>query len=84
LFKKIKYEDLLHEGNFFAMTWDMAIMLPMVEMASNGHVKFLPEVMYVYNHSNPLSDHVIDVELQRRLHAVIAAKKKYAPLKTLW
>lgn len=81
LFKKIHYEDLLHEGAFFAMTWDMAIMLPMVEMASNGHVKFLPEVMYIYNHSNPLSDHVVDVGLQRKLHEVIAAKKKYAPLK---
>lgn len=83
LFKKIKREDLMYEGDFFAMTWDMAIMLPMIEMASEGHVKFLPEIMYIYNHSNPLSDHVIDVALQKKLHGVIAAKNKYAPLACL-
>lgn len=83
LFKKIKKEDLLYEDDFFSMTWDMAIMLPMVEMASSGHVKFIPEIMYVYNHSNPISDHVVNVELQRKLHGIIAAKKKYKPLRCL-
>lgn len=83
LFKKIKLEDLMYEGDFFAMTWDMAIMLPMVEMASAGHVKFIPDVMYIYNYSNPLSDHLVDLQLQRKLHGVIAAKAKYAPLECL-
>lgn len=83
LFKKIKHADLMHEGDFFAMTWDMAIMLPMVEMASDGHVQFIDETMYIYNNSNPLSDHRIDLELQRKLSGIITAKKKYNPLKSL-
>lgn len=83
LFKKIKKEDLMYEGDFFAMTWDMAIMLPMVEMASNGHVKFVPEIMYIYNHSNPISDHVVNLDLQKKLHGIIAAKKKYVPISCL-
>jgi len=83
LFKKIKIEDLMYKGDFFAMTWDMAIMLPMIEMASEGHVEFIPEVLYIYNHSNPLSDHNVDLALQRTLHWVIAQMPKYAPLKCI-
>lgn len=83
LFKKIKKQDLMYEGDFYSMTWDMAIMLPMVEMASYGHVKFIPEVLYTYNNSNPLSDHRVNETLQLKLHAIIAAKTKYKPLKKL-
>jgi glycosyltransferase involved in cell wall biosynthesis len=83
LFKRIKLEDLLYEGDFFAMTWDKAIMLPMVEMASDGHVEFVPEVLYIYNHSNPISDHNIDLALQQKLDSIIVNKKKYAPLKSI-
>ena len=80
LFKKISQEDLLHDGAFYSMTWDMAIMLPMVEMASEGHVHFIPDVLYIYNHANPLSDHCVDAALQSRLCRIIRAKKKYEPL----
>lgn len=84
LFKKIKLDDLKHEGEFYSMTWDMAIMLPMVEMASEGHVHFIPEVMYMYNHANPISDHCVDGDLQRNFSSIIATKKKYAPIKQLF
>lgn len=84
LFKKIKVEDLKHEGEFYSMTWDMAIMLPMVEMASDGHVQFISEVLYMYNHANPISDHCVDEKLQRNFCSVIAAKKKYAPIARLF
>lgn len=84
LFKKIKLDDLLYKGQFYPMTWDMAIMLPMVEMASQGHVHFVPDVLYVYNHANPLSDHCIDAKLQQSLCAEISAKKKYKPIARLF
>jgi glycosyltransferase involved in cell wall biosynthesis len=83
LFKKIKKEDLMFAGDFYPMTWDKAIMLPMVEMASEGHVHFITEVLYVYNHSNPLSDHNIDLKLQQKLDSIIVHKPKYAPLKSM-
>lgn len=84
LFKKINPEDLKHEGQFYSMTWDMAIMLPMVEMASDGHVHFIPEVLYMYNHANPMSDHCVDGKLQRNFCTIIAGKKKYTPLDSLF
>jgi hypothetical protein len=41
LFKKIKKEDLLYEGEFVLMSWDIAMMFPMLEMESKGHIAFI-------------------------------------------
>ncbi len=79
LFHHIKLEDLLYEGTFFSMTWDMAFMMPMMEMAA-GRFKFISDVVYTYNMANPINDHKISKELQRHLDLVIRAKARYAPL----
>ena len=84
LFKQIQLEDLLYEGEFFTMTWDMAIMLPMIEMARNDHVRFIPEVLYAYNSNNPISDHRKSRLLQQHLDDVIRLKKRYEPLTHLF
>ncbi|MCX5921945.1 MAG: glycosyltransferase [Candidatus Dependentiae bacterium] len=84
LFKKIKREDLMYEGDFFQMTWDMAIMLPMVEMASEDHVGFIPGILYIYNDNNPLNDHRVDRTLQSALNTFIRTKQKYDPLENLF
>lgn len=77
LFKKINREDLMQDGDFFRMTYDMAMMLPMVEMARNGHYAFIPDVLYLYNEMNAISDHVVDKDLQRSLDLMIRSKKRY-------
>lgn len=79
LFKEIKTEDLMYEGDFFKMTWDMAIMLPMIEM-TGGRFRFIPKVLYHYNDNNPISDHRVDRDLQRGLDLFIRTKQKYKPL----
>ena len=81
LFRKIKTADLMYEGEFYSMAWDLAIMLPMVEMSANHHYKFVEEVLYLYNDGNPLSDHVKDKSFQRKLDLEIRAKPRYLPLK---
>lgn len=79
LFKKIHVEDLKMNGEFFQMTWDQAIMFPMLEMAGNHHV-FIPEVLYVYNMTNPISDNQVNAALQRSLEKLIRAKPSYSKL----
>lgn len=44
-------------GVYYRTAWDLAIMIPMLEMAGAEHVRFVEEILYVYNNSNPLSDH---------------------------
>ena len=80
LFKKIKLEDFLYNGKFFTMTWDMAMMFPMIEMAGKRH-RFIPDVMYVYNDANSISDHRISRQLQAHLAQVIRNKNPYKRLK---
>ncbi len=76
LFKQIQYEDLLYEGNFFEVTWDQAFMFPMLEMARE-HVRFIPEILYVYNEDNELNDFKQKRILQVICEKYIHKKKKY-------
>lgn len=89
LFKKIKKEDLMLDGTFFAMNADMATMICMLEMCTPkdenavSHCTFIPDILYIYNYVNPISDHIIDRSLQLELEKVIRARKPYEPLETL-
>jgi glycosyltransferase involved in cell wall biosynthesis/SAM-dependent methyltransferase len=76
LFKSIKKEDLMWQGSFFPMTWDFAMMFPMLEMAG-PHSRFLNDTLYVYNLDNPINDHKVNVNLQHNLDAHIRAMPKY-------
>lgn len=79
LFKQIDLEDLQYQGDFFEMSWDMAMMFPMIEMARD-HFHYISRVLYIYNDSNPISDHVKNKNLQRELDLVIRARPPYTPL----
>lgn len=61
------------------MTYDLAIMFPMQEMAGE-RFRFLSEILYVYNVANSLNDHKIDAALQRRLDDFIRSKTPYSRL----
>lgn len=76
LFHKIKLTDLIHEGVFFRMTCDLATMFPMLEMARD-HFKFIPHVLYEYNACNPISEHRVSKELQRKCDLAIRALPRY-------
>jgi len=76
LFKQIKKEDLFYEGKFMAMTWDMAMMFPMLEMS--GHrSKFISEYLYIYNLVNPINDHKVNQKLQQKLDRLVRGMHKY-------
>ena len=81
LFRKIMFEDLLApDGNFWSCAGDCAFMLPMLEMAKNGHWKFISECLYLYNAANPLCD--FRTQLRRSIEYTELIKKMipYHPL----
>lgn len=84
LFQQIKKEDLLWKGQFFPTTWDLAIMFPMLEMASKNHFLFISKVLYIYNVQNPIMDCKINRKLQLALNAHIRKKNPYKPLERLF
>ncbi len=79
LFRLIALEDLLYEGYFYPKCADVATMFPMIEMAGK-HIQFIPEILYVYNDSNPISYHH-DPTQQRALESYLRARPRYGPLK---
>ncbi|MDF1703109.1 MAG: glycosyltransferase family A protein [Planctomycetota bacterium] len=57
LWDGIKPEDFLDEnGEYWKTGWDHAFMFPMLEMAGGDRIRYIHEMLYVYNNSNPLSD----------------------------
>jgi glycosyltransferase involved in cell wall biosynthesis len=80
LFKKIKREDFLNsEGKFYAMGWDLPIMFGLLEMAGT-HSKFIKEILYIYNVSNPINDSKVNLQLQQSVEKIVRGKEKYKPL----
>lgn len=79
LFKKIKQEDLMHNGDFFSVTWDQAFMFPMLEMA-NGRIQFIDKILYVYNQANPLNDFRMHLQKQLACERIIRHRQQYAAL----
>jgi glycosyltransferase involved in cell wall biosynthesis len=77
LWKKIEKEDLLdNNGEFYRMAWDVAFMMPMLEMAAERHV-FVPDILYVYNNDNPINDFKVNSGLQLELDRQIRTKPRY-------
>jgi glycosyltransferase involved in cell wall biosynthesis len=83
LFKKIKKEDLMKDGAFFEMTYDLAIMFPMLEMARERHF-FVTHVLVLYNVENQINDHKVDQEKQAALAEYIRQKAAYGRLERLF
>jgi len=64
-----KSDFLSHNGHYFSVAWDLALMFPMLEMAGNRH-EFIKDILYFYNDQNPISDYKI-----RRKEQILAAKE---------
>jgi glycosyltransferase involved in cell wall biosynthesis len=79
LFQEIKLEDLITHRGFYSMTWDIAMMMPMIEMAEQRH-QYIDEILYIYNDTTPINDDKINKQLQSYLARVLRAKKPYKRL----
>lgn len=81
LWRKILVDDLKDDsGNYWKISGDLSFMFPMLEMAGKEHYRFMPEVNYVYNESNPLNDHKVDLRLVTEVANEIRKKPKYSKL----
>jgi glycosyltransferase involved in cell wall biosynthesis len=78
LWRKILVEDLKDEnGIYWKISGDLSFMFPMLEMSGPDHYRFMPEINYVYNESNPLNDHKVDIKLVTEIADKIRKKEKY-------
>jgi len=82
LWKRIRDEDFRDwNGNYLKMAWDMAIMLPLIEMAGNERIKYIDKIMYLYNDLNPINDFKKDIRLQEYSAKYVRSKLRYRKLR---
>jgi hypothetical protein len=79
LFKQIKLEDLMYEGKFYPMSCDKALLSPMAEMVGD-HYACISEILYIYNNTNPLNVHRLNMPLQHAIAKHITQQKPYQPI----
>lgn len=83
LYHKIKDQDPNFscmkdkDGNFFKMTYDVAIMFPIMEMAGLEKIKFNDTITYIYNRDNVISDDKVNQQLQWDIHSEISKKPNF-------
>jgi glycosyltransferase involved in cell wall biosynthesis len=79
LWKKIKEEDLKdNSGNYWSVAGDLSFMFPMLEMSGENHFKYISDVLYIYNESNPLNDHKVNMGKVSSTVNIIRNKKEYS------
>ncbi len=82
LYDAISDEDLRDEdGAYYKFAGDVADTIPMLEMAGPEHIRFIEEMLYVYNNSNVLSEHRVDAMEQQACEARVRARPKYELLR---
>ena len=82
LFDRIDTKDFQHDGEWFKITGDVALMLPILEMAAERSV-YIPDKLYVYNDVNELNDHKLAPDEQVNVRNLICAKPPYKRLDRL-
>ncbi len=64
LWKYINQEDLKENGDYFETAGDVALFLPILELAGVDRIKFIDKILYVYNNENILNEMKIKVNKQ--------------------
>jgi len=81
LWRRIVQQDLFdHSGWYAKRGGDTFFMFPMVEMATHKHIKFTPQINYIYNEENPINDHKVSAVEQNNCANFARSKKPYAPI----
>ncbi len=77
LYLKIDQNDLKDDnGDFYKITYDMALMLPMLEMAGFRQ-ELISDPLYIYNDLNPINDHKVNFNNQKLIDQQIRKKNPY-------
>lgn len=78
LWDRIDKEDFKDsQGNLFSCAADVAIFVPILEMAGKDRVEFIERPLMVYNIENPIGDSKINLQDQARCAIEVARKPRY-------
>ena len=84
LFHRIKPQHLQWKNKFLPVVSDTGYMIPMLEMASNGHIKYIEKILYIYHVDNPQNDFRNRLAEMQEVSAALRKISPYKPLKKLF
>jgi len=80
-YKVWKYlkDDQLRDakGNYFKTAWDLCLVWPLLEISGFNRIKFIPNILYVYNQETPFNDTKLYLQEQMYYTDYIAAMQPY-------
>jgi glycosyltransferase involved in cell wall biosynthesis len=78
LWRSIREEDLRdEEGNYWQWSGDVCFMFPMLEMAGKEHYRYMSDINYIYNETNPINEHKVNIYMVNDHADRIRKKPKY-------
>lgn len=84
LYKHIDHKDFVVNNNANDGSWDFSILFPMLEMASQGHIKYVHKILYKHNEISPeekVEEWLCSTEDELM---TLQNKKPYKPLSTIY
>jgi len=82
LFHNINTEDLKGpDGNYCVTNWDLAVGFPMLEMTPPEKLRYIPEILMIYNADNPLMECKVNSKLIKPTRRHFRSKARYNMLK---
>lgn len=70
-------------GNWLKSSYDLSIMLPILEMAGFDRIKFIPHVIYVYNRETQWNDDKVDPAMQDNCTNYLMALSPYSKVENV-
>lgn len=67
------------DGKLLDVAYDFALYMSLMELAGS-HIRYIPDVLYLYNEGNPLSDWRLRAEKQRANGAMVRKTPRLTPL----
>lgn len=67
-------------GNWLESSYDMSLMYPALEMAGYERVKFVPEILYIYNRETKYNDDKINGRIQSKCCEYLIRLPRYKEL----
>jgi glycosyltransferase involved in cell wall biosynthesis len=86
VYQKIKEQDPNFsrlkdkEGKFYRMSYDTAMMFCLLNLTPYEKAKFVDEILYIYNRSNPISEDKVDQAWQWAVHQEVSNKPNLQPI----
>ena len=71
-----------NKGEWYRMSYDTAMCIPMIEMAGFNHIFHNEKKLYVYNRENPISEDKVNQQLQWDVHNEVNHKTPFKEIES--